>query len=185
MAERVDDFAPFVRAHIGVLLRTAYLLTGDSASAEDLVQEAFARLYPRWSRVQAADVPLAYVRRSLANLYVNQTRRPWRREVSVPVVPDRAGPDQTGQSDDADEVWRLLAGLPDRQRAALVLRYFHDQTDDEIAAALDCRPGTVRSLLSRGLAALRAEVGGAAAMINTEKSSPGQQQPRLDQGGAS
>jgi len=153
-----DEFAPFVRAHTAALLRVAYLLTGDGASAEDLVQETFARLFPRWDRVRQADVPIAYVRRTLANLFVNRSRSPSRREVLVEFLPEGAVlADATAQADDRDELWELLAHLPERQRAVLVLRYFHDLPDDEIAAALDCRPGTVRSLLSRGLAALREE----------------------------
>jgi RNA polymerase sigma-70 factor (sigma-E family) len=153
------DFAGFVRANTAALLRTAYLLAGSAAAAEDLVQETFARLFPRWSRVQQAGAPLAYVRRAMANLYVNQSRRLWRREVAVEHVPDRADlTDATGTAEDREAMWSLLSRLPQRQRAALVLRYYHDQSDGEIAAALHCRPGTVRSLLSRGLATLREEV---------------------------
>ena len=72
-------FAAFVRDNTPALLRTAYLLTGDAVNAEELVQDTMARLYPKWDRVEAADVPLAYVRRSLANGYVNQRRRASRR----------------------------------------------------------------------------------------------------------
>ena len=74
MAE-TSEFSAFVRAHSTALLRSAYLLTGDLASAEDLVQDTFLRLYPRWSRVVAADVPLAYVRRSVMNNFLNSRRR--------------------------------------------------------------------------------------------------------------
>jgi RNA polymerase sigma-70 factor (sigma-E family) len=151
-----DDFAGFVRANTSALLRTAYLLAGDTVSAEELVQDTLVRLYPRWELVQAAAAPLAYVRRSLANQYVNQTRRPWRRELTVEAVPERLDDrDLTTQLDDRQELWGLLRTLPDRQRAALVLRYFHDLPDEEIGAALGCRLGTVRSLISRGLATLR------------------------------
>lgn len=150
------EFADFVRANTSTLLRTAYLLAGDAVTAEELVQDTLVRLYPRWELVSAAAAPLAYVRRSVANQFVNQTRRPWRREVSVDDVPERLDDhDRTTQFDDRDELWGLLRTLPDRQRAALVLRYFHDLPDEEIAATLGCRLGTVRSLISRGLAALR------------------------------
>ena len=155
-AVTADDFASFVRTHTSALLRTAYLLAGDAVSAEELVQDTFVRLYPRWELVQAAAAPLAYVRRSLANQFVNQTRRPWRREIAVDVLPERADDaDPAASLDDRDELWTLLRTLPERQRAALVLRYFHDLPDDEIAATLGCRLGTVRSLISRGLSALR------------------------------
>lgn len=151
-----SGFAGFVRANTPALLRTAYLLTGDSSSAEELVQDTFVRLYQKWDLVEQADVPLAYVRRSMANGFVNSTRRPWRREVAVEYLPEH--PDDSnpqGRLDDRDELWSLLRTLPVRQRTALVMRYFHDLPDGEIAAALGCREGTVRSLISRGLAAMR------------------------------
>ena|SRR5664279_2399799 len=153
------DFSRFVRAHTSALLRTAYLLTGDVSSAEELVQDTLVRLYPKWQLVQAADVPLAYVRRSLANAFVNHSRRASRREIAVEFLPERPdGRDLPGQLDDRDELWSMLRELPDRQRAALVLRFFHDLPDDEIGTALGCRIGTVRSLISRGLAELRSRV---------------------------
>jgi RNA polymerase sigma-70 factor (sigma-E family) len=152
----VDGFAAFVRANTPALLRTAYLLTGSAAAAEELVQDTLVRLLPKWDRVAAADLPLAYVRRCLANGFVNAQRRPSRREFAVDEVPDRPSDwDAAAQLAERDELWSLLATLPERQRAALVLRYFHDLADDDIAAALGCRTGTVRSLISRGLAALR------------------------------
>lgn len=150
------EFAGFVRAHTGDLLRTAYLLTADGAAAEELVQDTLVRLYPKWHLVARADLPLAYVRRSLANAFVNSTRGAARRERAVEVVPDSADAvDAAARIDDRDELWVLLRSLPERQRAALVLRYFHDLPDDDIGTALGCRVGTVRSLISRGLAALR------------------------------
>jgi RNA polymerase sigma-70 factor (sigma-E family) len=150
------DFAVFVRANTAALLRTAYLLTGSAAAAEDLVQETLTRLYPKWSRVEQAEKPLAYVRRCLANNFVNATRRKSNTEVAVEFLPEHAdGTDSATTLAERDEVWRMLTTLTERQRAALVLRYFHDLPDDEIADALGCRVGTVRSAISRGLAALR------------------------------
>ena len=150
------EFTRFVREHTAELLRTGYLLTGDGGAAEELVQDTLVRLFPKWHLVAQADVPLAYVRRSLANGFVNHTRRASRREFAVEILPeDIDHHDSPGQLDDRDEIWTMLRTLPDRQRAALVLRYFHDLPDDEIGAALGCREGTVRSLVSRGLAALR------------------------------
>jgi len=154
-------FAGFVRANTAALLRTAYLLTASSSAAEELVQDTLVRLYPKWDRVEAADVPLAYVRRALTNTFLNERRRPSSREIVVDVLPEyqdsryRDQRDEMQQVADRDEVWALLNGLPDRQRAALVMRYFHDLPDAEIAEALGCRVGTVRSLISRGLADLR------------------------------
>ncbi len=154
------EFTRFVREHTAELLRTGYLLTGDGGAAEELVQDTLVRLFPKWHLVAQADVPLAYVRRSLANGFVNHTRRASRREFAVEILPEGIDDhDSAGQLDDRDEIWAMLRTLPDRQRAALVLRYFHDLPDDEIGTALGCREGTVRSLVSRGLAALREHAG--------------------------
>jgi RNA polymerase sigma-70 factor (sigma-E family) len=154
---REVGFAGFVRENTPALLRTAYLLTGNGGSAEELVQDTLVRLYPKWDRVAAADVPLAYVRRSLTNAYINQNRRgASRREFAYEDVPERVDPrDVLNQLADRDEIWAGLKLLSDRQRAALVLRFFEDLSDEQTAAALDCRVGTVRSLISRGLAILR------------------------------
>ncbi|HEY3736595.1 MAG TPA: SigE family RNA polymerase sigma factor [Jatrophihabitans sp.] len=150
------EFTAFVRANTSALLRTAYLLTGSAGAAEELVQDTLSRLYPKWSKVEAADAPLAYVRRSLANNFVNSRRRMSSHELVVEFLPERAdGIDANGALDDRDEIWRLLVTLTERQRAAIVLRYFHDLPDEEIAESLGCRVGTVRSAISRGLAALR------------------------------
>lgn len=152
-------FAQFVREQTATLLRSAYLLTGSSPAAEDLVQDTLLRLFPKWDRVMAADVPMAYVRRSLVNGFLNQRRRPQSRDIVVDEVPERLDPgvgrDIGVDVSNRDLVWRLLATLPDRQRAALVMRYFEDLADPEIAESLGCRLGTVRSLISRGLATLR------------------------------
>lgn len=149
-------FADFVRANTPALVRTAYLLTGSADAAEELVQDTLVRLYPQWQRVENADVPIAYVRRSLANGFLNQRRRASSRDIVTDTVPDR--PSERSSVDDLvdrDEVWALLQTLNERQRAALVLRYYEGLDDSEIATALGCREGTVRSLVSRGLAALR------------------------------
>jgi RNA polymerase sigma-70 factor (sigma-E family) len=149
-------FAGFVRARTPALLRTAYLLTGNASAAEELVQDTLVRLYPKWDKVEAADVPIAYVRRALTNVFLNERRRASSRDILMDLVPDRpAAGDTSTRYEDRDEIWRLLDTLGERQRAALVLRFFHDLPDEEIAAALGCRVGTVRSLISRGLAALR------------------------------
>jgi RNA polymerase sigma-70 factor (sigma-E family) len=149
-------FARFVREQTAALLRSAYLLTGSAAAAEDLVQDTLLRLLPKWDRVAGADVPMAYVRRSLVNGFLNQRRRQSSSELVIDELPERiVGRDVGVDVTNRDLVWRLLATLPDRQRAALVMRFFDDLADEEIAAALGCRVGTVRSLVSRGLAALR------------------------------
>lgn len=154
---RAQEFATFVRANTPALLQTAYLLTGNKNAAEDLVQDTLLRLWPKWELVARADVPLAYVRRSLANGFVNSSRRPWRREVAYEVLPEQPDTvDPVREFDDRAELWQRLSQLPARQRTALVLRYFDDLSDEQISEVLGCRDATVRSLISRGLAALRA-----------------------------
>jgi RNA polymerase sigma-70 factor (sigma-E family) len=153
------SFEDFVRSETAGLLRSAYLLTGSAASAEDVVQETLTRLYPRWDKVQAATYPQAYVRRSVVNTFLNSRRLRSAQEIVVEDVGDRASSLDLAQSvADSDLVWSLLGRVGERQRAALVLRYFHDWPDADIAQAVGCRTGTVRSLLSRGLTALRAEM---------------------------
>jgi len=157
MADDVG-FAAFVRANSSSLFGTAFLLTGSADRAEELLQDTLASLYPRWDRVQAAEAPVAYVRRCVANRFVSSRRSRAARDVSLHDLPER--PDAASLADqvvDRGLLWQLLGALPDRQRAALVMRYFHDQPDDEIAEAIGCRTATVRSLISRGIATMRAE----------------------------
>ncbi len=151
-----DSFADFVRASTTSLFATAYLLTGNKGAAEELVQDTLVRLYPKWDKVEDADNSLAYVRRSLINVFVTATRLPAHRDLPVWQLPDRwDGRDVSDIVVNRRLSWQLLGTLPHRQRAAVVLRYFHDLTDQEIAESLGCRVGTVRSLISRALAALR------------------------------
>jgi RNA polymerase sigma-70 factor (sigma-E family) len=151
-----DPFGLFVRLHSERLYQTAYLLTGSVSQAEELLQDTFARLYPRWARVAASDSPVAYVRRSLANGFVSGRRRRSGRDVSLTqVIDDSDGGDVAETIANRHLLWQLLRTLPPRQRAALVLRYFHDMPDDEVAEALGCRVATVRSLVSRGVVAMR------------------------------
>lgn len=155
MSETVG-FPDFVRAHSRSLFGTALLLTGSRDGAEELVQDTLAHLYPQWSRVSSAESPLAYVRRAVTNRFVSGRRRPSSYELAVWDLPDGVAPGDfvTGLAD-RGQLFQLLGTLPERQRAALVLRYFHDLPDDEIAATLGCRAVTVRSLVSRGIAAMR------------------------------
>lgn len=153
------EFTTFVRAHTPALLRSAYLLTRDAASAEDLVQDTLVRLHPNWSRVSGAAVPIAYVRRSMMNNFLNSTRSRSRNEPALAEIPDRAdGSDLAGLVTDRVMVAALLDSLPPRQRAVLVLRFLHDLDDAQIAAEVGCRRATVRSIARRGLAGLRTEL---------------------------
>lgn len=159
-------FADFVRQNTPSLFATARLLTGNRDAAEDLLQEVLTRLLPRWDRVIAADNPLAYVRRAVVNAFISSTRRAANGEVvadSDTLAALMSGTHEIGDHADsvatAVTIAPLLAGLGSRQRAALVLRYFHGSTDAEIAESLGCRRGTARSLISRGLEILRRDLG--------------------------
>ncbi|SDI92121.1 RNA polymerase sigma-70 factor, sigma-E family [Frankineae bacterium MT45] len=152
-----EHFEAFVRAHAGPLNRTALLLTGSAYAAEDLLQETFVNLFGNWNRVRSADEPIAYVRRAMTNRFLSTRRSRSARDLSVWDVPDRpAGEDPGDRIAARSAVFQLLGTIPDRQRTAIVLRNFNDLTDEQIAAALDCRVATVRSLISRGMAAMRA-----------------------------
>lgn len=154
----VEDsaFADFVGAHGRSLFGTAYLLTGSGDAAEELVQETLVALFPKWRRIAAAQSPVAYARRAMVNGFVSSRRSGRGRTVSTWQFPDQVDPtDLAAGVVDRQLIWQLLGRLPQRQRAAIVLRYFHDQDDDTIADALGCRRATVRSLISRGVAAMR------------------------------
>jgi RNA polymerase sigma-70 factor (sigma-E family) len=152
----VESFDEFVLARGPALLRFAYLLTRDSGRAEDLVQDALLKTHRRWDAVVRADRPDAYVRRIVVNDFLSWRRRRSSREVTG-AVPETVMPDGTDRLAERDLLWRALATLPPRQRAVLVLRYYEDLTDPQIADVLGCALGTVRSLTSRALGALRAD----------------------------
>lgn len=150
------DFTDFVTHRAPALLRTAFLLCGgDQGAAEDLLQGVLERAYPRWRRIK--DKPEPYLRAALANAAANRWRARSRRVSEVPLDqatdPTRTGHEQ--QIVDHDQVVRALGQLPARMRAALVLRYFDDMSEADIAKALRCSTGTVKSQTSRGLARLR------------------------------
>ncbi|MFC4072569.1 SigE family RNA polymerase sigma factor [Actinoplanes subglobosus] len=151
---RGNGFEAFLRQSAPALLRLGNALTLDRAAAEDLAQETLIRVGLAWSRVRRDGNPVGYAQRTMVNLYLNDRRR--QRPIPVAEVPDRPGEDAALASiDDAAVVRQLLAGLPPQQRAAIALRYLADHPDDQIAAALGCSAGSVRSYLSRGLATLR------------------------------
>jgi RNA polymerase sigma-70 factor (sigma-E family) len=148
------SFDDFVARALPELLAFAHRLTADAAEAEDLVQAALVKSMGRWSAIERQDDPFVYVRRVMVNTHITWWRR-WSARVSIGSVPERVSPEQTRLSDDQDEVRRALLTLPPRQRAVLVLRFYEDLSEAQIAAALGCRPGTVKSQASRGLATLR------------------------------
>ena len=149
-----EDFSAFATSRWPGLVRLAFGLTGDRWAAEDIAQVTLARAYAAWRRVRRADDPDAYLRRILVNASNRRFRR--HRVAEQPGDPPETAVE--GPADLIGERAALLAALrqlPVRQRAVVVLRYWEDLTDAQIAAALDCSPGTVRSQLSRALAKLR------------------------------
>lgn len=156
MLDAEADFRAFVVGQSGGLLRTAWMLTGDRALAEDLLQTALAKTWPHWSRVSTGGAPTAYVRTVMARTYTAWWSRRWRAEMSTATVPDRGDRDiGIDAADDRDLLVRALAQLPSRQRAVVVLRYYQDLSERDVAAVLRCSVGTVKTQASRGLARLR------------------------------
>jgi RNA polymerase sigma-70 factor (sigma-E family) len=154
MGEQVA-FQDFVVARRRALLRTAWLLTGDWHTAEDLVQTALMRCYPHWQRI-ASDNPDAYVRKAIVNAHASSWRRRWHGERPTADLPDRPGSDEYGAADARRLLITALRRLPARQRAVVVLRYYEDLSEAETAAALGCSLGTVKSQAAKALASLRA-----------------------------
>lgn len=155
-------YGEYVTARRRALLRTAFLLTGDWHAAEDLVQETLAKLYVSWRRVRRRDDLDGYARKTMLNAYIDSTRRPWRREHAVQVVPDGAGSGDPADGSDPRTRRRLmtaLAAVPPRQRAVLVLRFWEDLSVDQVAGLLGCSAGNVKSQSSRGLDKLRELLG--------------------------
>lgn len=149
--QRMTEFADWVSRRGPALHRFAYLLTGGSADAPDLVQDALLRAYPRWRSLARRGTVEAYVRRSIVNGSISRWRR-GRRTVLVGDIEDHAAAAATS---DADQAWELCATLPPTQRAAVVLRFYDDLPFAEIARTLGCREATARSHVHRALAALR------------------------------
>ncbi|MFB6521813.1 SigE family RNA polymerase sigma factor [Streptomyces sp. NPDC056401] len=154
-----ETFAEFVAAAGIPLLRTARLLTGDWHLGQDLVQVTLAKVYDRWARAGRYDAPIGYAHKVMVTTYCTWRRRRWHHELPHAALPDPA----CGSVEPAAEavaatdlLQRALLGLPRRQRAVLVLRYYEDLTVEQTAELMGCPNGTVTSLAARALARLRA-----------------------------
>lgn len=158
---RETEFVAYYEARAAAVRKTAYVLCGDWHLAEDLTQTAFTKLYQAWHRLERHDALDAYVRQTLVNAFLDERRRPWRREYAIgPQSPlfDRPVPaDDRGA--DREILLDALGRIPKRRRAVVVLRYWEDLSVEQVALLLDCSPGTVRSQASRGLADLRTALG--------------------------
>jgi RNA polymerase sigma-70 factor (ECF subfamily) len=151
-----ERYREFVAARSSALLRTAYLLMGDRGRAEDLLQTALTKTYLSWGRIRDRDAVEAYVRRTMVTTATSWWRRRWLRETPTDLMPDVPAPgDLTGAHAERDALWQLLQGLPSMQRAVVVLRFYEDMTEAEVADALGIARGTVKSHTSRAFAALR------------------------------
>lgn len=153
----LESFEEYVAAELAGLMRYATVLVGDPHLAQDIVQEVLIRARPRWSDLRR---PQTYLRKMIVNEHASWRRL--RRNQDCVSVSDQSIDDRTAPVDDPsiayverDAMMQRLNRLPRKQRAALVLRYYEDRTDEEIAEILDCRPATVRSQIARALAALR------------------------------
>jgi RNA polymerase sigma-70 factor (sigma-E family) len=155
-------FREWVSYRAPVLRRKAYLLCGDWYAADDLVQDALVSLYTTWPRVARGNNIDAYASRVLVHKFIDEKRRPWRRQHPTETVPERSDPQAHEAFESVERrdgpLAAALATLPVQQRAVLVLRYVDDLAVDEIARVLDLPAGTVKSRLSRGIDALRTQL---------------------------
>jgi len=149
-----QDFAEFMVARWSALYRLAYLLTASPTRAEDLLQTSLEKAYVRWSRISGMEYPERYVRRMIANTYLSGRRRAWHREEPHDRMPEN-GDSAEGALLDRAMLWPLVCALPPSQRAVIVLRYYEDMSEADIAATLGCTTGTVKSQSSAAKTALR------------------------------
>ena len=157
MADDPPGFREFVAARSPALLRLAWMLTLDGAAAEDLLQTALARTWPHWDRV-ASGSPEAYVRQVMVRTAGSWRRRRWTGEVAGD-LPDVASPDGTAGLDERVVLTLALRTLPPGQRRVVVLRYYADLSEAEVAGLVGCSVGTVKSQAAKGLARLRTALG--------------------------
>jgi RNA polymerase sigma-70 factor (sigma-E family) len=166
-AAHEDAFRAFALSRRPALRRTAFLLCGDWHQADDLVQTALVKLYVAWPRIRADGAADAYAHRVLVRCYLDERRRPWRRESPVERVEDDAA--ISWAAEDLPDLRTALARLPRRQRATLLLRFWLDMSVTQTADALGCSEGTVKSQTARALTTLREQLGDPA--LSTEETS--------------
>jgi RNA polymerase sigma-70 factor (sigma-E family) len=149
------EFRDYVTARGRALLRAAYLLTGNLADAEDLLQAALAKTYLAWDRIEDRGALDGYVRRAMVNTHISWWRRRRVQEFPTDELPDQPVDDHAGDSDLTETLRAAIDRLPQRMRTAVVLRYYEDMTEAEVAERLGVSLGTVKSTVSRAVAKLR------------------------------
>jgi len=154
-ATRHEEFRAYVLERGPVLLRAATQLTSDRAEAEDLLQAALAKTYLAWDRIEDRSALDGYVRRAMVNTQISWWRRRKLDVYPTDQLPERPVEDHTDRSEMRDALGRALSRLPERQRLAVMLRYYEDMSEREIAEVLGVSIGTVKSTVSRAMARLR------------------------------
>ena len=155
-----EDFVALVSARWGSLYRFAWLLTGVDQTAEDVLQYALEKCYLKWGHIQRMDAPEAYIRRVVANTAISASRRSFlRHEVGREDLPEFAAESFEDGSDSRSLLWPLICALPWRQRAVVVLRFYQDLTEKQVAEELGCSIGTVKSQGHDAMQALRRGLG--------------------------
>ena len=159
ISDEIDiEFRQFVSGRSASLLRTAFLLVGDWAHAEDVLQASLTKTYLAWRRLGQLEAVEAYARRVIVNTATSWWRRRWHGERPTAVLPERVQPDLADQRAEREALWRHVRSLPVRQRAVLVLRFYEDLTEAETARVLGVSVGTVKSQCARALGVLRARL---------------------------
>jgi RNA polymerase sigma-70 factor (sigma-E family) len=158
-AQDALSFEEYAAAAWPRLYRSSYLLAGNHADAEDLAQQTLVQAYRSWDKVRGTDQPAAYLRRMLTNLYISQRRPRARRLELLTDAPPEPRPVSVAGPEERMELWPHVASLPPRQRAVVVLRYYEQLSEREIAEVLGCSTGNVKSTAHRALKALRAAIG--------------------------
>lgn len=165
-----QDFADFVGARWASLYRLAYLLAASPTGAEDLLQSALEKAYVSWRRISVMEYPEAYVRRMLVTTLVSSRRRRWSGELPSDRLPEGVDESEDVGLLDRSLLWPLICALPARQRAVVVLRFYEDMSEAQIADTLGCAPGTVKSQSHAAMGALRRALAAAGVPDRSEQS---------------
>ncbi len=157
--EQISAFAHLVEARSTALLRLAFAVVGDHQLAQDLLQEALVKTYVAWPRLREPAAAEAYVRRTIVTTAISWRRRPSFHEPPIEVLPEAEHGDETDRLTTHRVLWKHVRGLPPRQRAALVLRYYEDLSEADTAQLMGCSVGTVKSQVATALGKLRNQLG--------------------------